>query len=824
MSIGDRKVVRRVSLLYFRSITIFVYLIVLLTVQSFLSSEEVVRLYYWGNEMDFFAGEAVRDFEQLYDGVKNKPKIKVVMGQSASLNKTDDPQRLLCAVAGGDPPDVVFFDRFAVAEWASRGAFLCLQDFYERDLRERPDDPFTLREEYFFKPCWEESHYNGKLYAIPCDTDNRALYYNIDLLEKYAEQLKAIGCVDPNDPTKVGPPTTWEQLKKAAVIMTEKDEKGNIKQIGFIPNYGNSWLYIYGWLNGGEFMSPDGRTCTLNSPEIVEALAFMTEIYDAMGGPEKVMAFQTSMLVGDLDPFVAGKVAMKIDGDFALIPIANSRRGMRFGVVPPPAPEGKKRIGWSGGFAYVIPATAKHPEEAWLFIKYLVSKRGVEIRNNAEMEKVKGSGTIFIPRMSARRDITEWVMQHYLYSDPTVEESFKNAMRTFVSMMPEARYRPVTPVGQLLWNEHVRSMWEGIYKKYDQDYMKNAKIALDRGTAVVQKELDKIYNPKPHPQISWRPIVIGYVSTIIIIMLIITYIFFKKASARAYFRKEFYAGYFFASPWFFGFLVFGGGPLFFSLIMSCCEYDVLSPPKWVGLDNYRFMLTDPLFYKSLWNTIVMTIGVPLGMIVSLAIALLLQKEWRGMATYRTLFYLPAIMPGVAASILWLWIFNPQEGMMNAILAKFGITGPLWLQDPKWSKPALILMGVWASGGSMIIWLAGLKTIPTQLYEAAEIDGAGAIRKFFYITLPMLSPYILFNLIMGFIATFQIFTQAFIMTQGGPVDSTLFYAYYLFNNGFQYLRMGYASALAWVLFGIILLLTLVQLKLSQKWVYYETEGE
>ncbi len=786
--------------------------------------EEEVTLYYWGNELDFFSSEVVRDFEHLYDGVKNKPKIRVVMGQSASINKTDDPQRLLCAVAGGDPPDVVFFDRFAVAEWASRGAFLCLQEFYERDLREKPDDPYTLREEYFFKPCWEESHYNGKLYAIPCDTDNRALYYNIDLLEKYAEQLKAIGCVDPDDPTKVGPPRTWEQLKKAAIIMTEKDERGNIKQIGFIPNYGNSWLYIYSWLNGGEFMSPDGRTCTINSQEVVEALAFMSEIYDAMGGAEKVTAFESSMVVGDIDPFVAGKVAMKIDGDFALIPIANSRRSMRFGVVPPPAPEGKKRVGWSGGFAYVIPATAKHPEEAWLFIKYLVSKRAVEIRNNAEMEKVKGSGAIFIPRMSARKDITEWVMEHYLYSDPTVEETFKNAMRTFVAMMPEARYRPVTPVGQLLWNEHIRSMWEGIYKKYDPDYIKNAKIALDRAQTVVQKELDRIYNPKSYPTLSWTPIVAGYVITIIIIIFIITYILFKRAEAKGYFRREYYAGYFFASPWFIGFLIFGGGPLFFSLIMSCCQYDVLSPPKWVGLENYRFMFSDPLFYKSLWNTIYMTLGVPLGMVVSLGIALLLQREWRGMATYRTLFYLPAIMPGVAASILWLWIFNPQEGMMNAILAELGIQGPIWLQDPKWSKPALILMGVWSSGGSMIIWLAGLKTIPVQLYEAAEIDGAGPIRKFFYITLPMLSPYILFNLIMGFIGTFQIFTQAFIMTRGGPIDSTLFYAYYLFNNGFQYLRMGYASALAWVLFAIILILTIMQLKVSQKWVYYEREGE
>jgi len=365
-------------------------------------------------------------------------------------------------------------------------------------------------------------------------------------------------------------------------------------------------------------------------------------------------------------------------------------------------------------------------------------------------------------------------------------------------------------------------MEEGIYKKYDDDYLKNAKQALDRSTAVVQRELDRINNPAEHPTLSWTPIVIIYISSIIIILIAITYCLFKRAKAKGYFRKEYYAGYFFASPWFLGFLIFGGGPLLFSFIMSFCDYNVLSPPKWVGFENYNFMLKDPLFYKSLWNTVYMTISVPLGMIVSLGIALLLQREWRGMATYRTLFYLPAIMPAVAASILWLWIFNPQEGMMNAILSRLGITGLNWLQDPNWSKPALILMSLWSAGGSMIIWLAGLKTIPVQHYEAAEMDGAGPFRKFFYITLPMLSPYILFNLIMGFISTFQIFTQAFIMTQGGPVDSTLFYAYYLFKNGFQYLRMGYASALAWVLFAIILILTIIQLKVFQKWVYYERE--
>jgi len=177
---------------------------------------------------------------------------------------------------------------------------------------------------------------------------------------------------------------------------------------------------------------------------------------------------------------------------------------------------------------------------------------------------------------------------------------------------------------------------------------------------------------------------------------------------------------------------------------------------------------------------------------------------------------------VAASILWIWIFNPNEGIFNALLGAVGIRGPGWLQSQYWSKPALILMGLWGAGSSMIVWLAGLKGIPRHLYEAADIDGAGPCRKFWNVTLPMLSPYILFNLIMGLIHTFQIFTQAFIMTRGGPVDSTLFYAYHLFNNAFRYMKMGYASALAWFLFAIVLALTVIQMRLSRLWVHYESE--
>ena len=191
-----------------------------------IAEPETVTIYFWGNEGDALALDQVQSFERLRDGSDGRPAIRVVMAQSASVNKTDDPQRLLCGIAGGDPPDVVKFDRFAVGEWAAKGAFESLQPFLERDLRERPDDPMTLKEEQFFPPCWQEACYEGELYAIPTGVDNRGLFYNLDLFEKHASELIAAGCVDPKQPTKPGPPQTWAQLEAATKILTEWNEKG----------------------------------------------------------------------------------------------------------------------------------------------------------------------------------------------------------------------------------------------------------------------------------------------------------------------------------------------------------------------------------------------------------------------------------------------------------------------------------------------------------------------------------------------------------------------------------------------------------------------
>ena len=289
------------------------------------------------------------------------------------------------------------------------------------------------------------------------------------------------------------------------------------------------------------------------------------------------------------------------------------------------------------------------------------------------------------------------------------------------------------------------------------------------------------------------------------------------------------AGYAFIAPWIIGFLVFTAGPMLASLLISLHSWSMLSPPEWVALENYRRILTDdPLFAASLLNTgYFVAFSVPLGIIVSLGLALILNQQLPGMGIFRTIVFLPSITNIVAVSVLWLWIFNPDYGLLNAGLRLFGINGILWLQSEQWAKPALIIMSLWGVGGSTIIFLAALQGIPRELYEAASLDGAGQYRRFLHITLPMISPAMFFSLVIGIIGSFQVFAQAFVMTgsaqpgaEGGPNNSTLFLVLYLYKKAFQEFRMGYAAALAWLLFFIILAFTFLQKRLGSRWVYYE----
>ncbi|MFN4244443.1 MAG: extracellular solute-binding protein [Tepidisphaerales bacterium] len=800
-------------------------------------SADVVEIIYMGpgGPLAGALDDAVREFErrsvEAHRKDPTKPIYRVVAGQNAARDQVGDPQRFLVSVAGGVPPDVIHFDRYAVAEWAARGAFVPLDPYIERDLAEgRPD---AVRAERFYRAAWEEAQLNGRQYGIPNSIDNRALFYNKDLLVR-------AGFVD--DKGEAVPPRTWDELRLYTERLTERDARGRLVRAGFLPNYGNAWLYMYGWMNGARFMSEDGRKVLLNEPAAVEALTFIKSLYDVAGGYNEVMAFQAGFQGGALDPFITGKVAMKIDGYWQIGNMTNFGRDLNFGIAPPPRPkeilERDGNMSWTGGWSYAIPSTARNKEAAWEFIRFMVSPEAIKIRFEAERANAEAQGQTFIPPQDPQPEINRWAYATYIEGNRQLPEKFADAVRAFNALLPVSRFRPVTPVGQLLWQEHVTQTENALYGKLTPQQ------ALDEGTAIVQRALDRFFlPPRGWEMRNWTAFFAVY-GGLLAVLAVGVYCFdtkvgFRRSVAKllpwvkgkegviegslgGYMRKQWAGGLVCAAPWLAGFIIFGGGPMLFALLISFADYDILSAPRLTGLDNYTRLVTeDRLFYVSLWNTVYMVIAVPLGMAASLAIALLLNQSIRFMAMWRTFFYLPAIVPLVAASVLWIWIFNPQGGLLNGLLALVGIDGPRWLQDANWSKPALILMGLWGAGGGMIIWLAGLKSIPPSLYEAAEVDGASTFQQFIHITIPQLTPYIFFNLIMGMIGTFQIFGQAFIMTQGGPVNSTLFYVYYLFNHAFRFGNMGYASAMAWVLFVIVLALTILQLRTSKRWVHYDT---
>ncbi|MBS4218352.1 sugar ABC transporter permease [Bacillus sp. FJAT-49711] len=278
-------------------------------------------------------------------------------------------------------------------------------------------------------------------------------------------------------------------------------------------------------------------------------------------------------------------------------------------------------------------------------------------------------------------------------------------------------------------------------------------------------------------------------------------------------------GLLFISPWIIGFLIFTAYPLFSSLYYSFTDYNLIADAKFIGLDNYKkLFFEDNLFYKVLSNTLYMIfVGLSFTTIVAIFISMMLNnKKIKGMSFFRIVFFIPTLVPFVVLAILWVWILQPDSGVVNSILSWFGVEGPGWFASPSWSKPAFILMATWMSGNMILIYLAGLSDIPQSLYEAASIDGANSIQKAFHITLPMLKPAILFNVITGTIGVFQSFAEAFIITNGGPDGSTTFYALYLYQSAFQYYKMGYASAMAWILLVIALSITLIFFKLSKRW--------
>lgn len=779
------------------------------------------RVIVWGLSLgpDSKGDEAnIREFERMNPDLE----VRFLSMGAGGMN----PQKLMTAIVGKVPPDVIVQDRFSVSDWASRNAFRPLDDLIERDR----SDPLSPKPEEYYPAAWQEASYEGKVYGIPTGTDDRILYWNRKVFREEAENLRKAG-LDPDRP-----PRTWSETLAYSKVLTKFDKNGMLVRAGFIPNYGNSWLYMYAFQNNASFISPDGRRCTLNSPEAQEALQFMIDGYDVIGGYAMAQQFQGTFQGNENDPFFRGKVAMKIDGDWIPYGIARWVPRLDFGVAPPPVPDDRyyrrgrfaneedQFITWIGGFCYAIPAGAKHVEGAWRFIKYMTSQEGRLANMRAQNAWDKLRGRQFVTRVQAHIGTNAIIAEEFKPSQPNIAA----AVQLHIDMMPHSRIRPATFVGQKLWDEHVRVVEQAALKK-----MTPAE-ALAKGQAIVQRDMDEFFQKENRPIIDMRvPAWLGLAGMLVgVALLMSTY---RRHRLGPLARHEARWAYLFVLPWLVGFLVFTLGPMIASLFFSFTQYNVLSDARWVGAKNYQdfFAYDSQNMAKAFMNILYLGgIGVPLGLFSGLAVALLLNQAVRGMRFYRTAFYLPAIVPAVASTVLWMWILNadPQRGLVNAawnatLTPWFGLAPPGWLSIEEWAKPSLILMGLWGAGSGMVLWLAGLKGVPTTLYEAASIDGASPWQQFWAVTMPQLSPIVFFSTVMGFIGAIQQFDSIYVITKGegaGPNDSLLVPVYHLFTNAFTYFKMGYASAIAWLLFVIILILTLIQFRLAPRWVHYEVE--
>ena len=780
-----------------------------------------IKLVVWGIEPGVETQNQdarIAAFEQMHPDIE----VSALSMGAGSMN----PQKLLTAIVGGVPPDLVHQDRFAIGDWASRDAFLPLDNFLTADAE--AGGPLAIRQQDYVPATWSETLYHGHVYAIPDGLDVRMLYYNKDLFRQAG--------LDPNKP-----PRTWDEMMDDAKKLTIRTPSGDISQIGFVPIYGQGWLYLWSWQEDGEVMSADGRTCTLANPQTVKALTALVSWYDTLGGVDTVNSFAGGFADEAQDPFIQGKLAMKVDGDWVLSSIARYKPDLNFGTVAVPVPterflhQGRFKndptyVTWAGGFSFAIPRGSQHQREAWEFIQWYNSPEAALIGAKAEAAYEASKGRIFVPGNVANTRATDVVFNAYKNGLPP---SIIQAKQLCISLMPFCRFRPVTFTGQLLWDEQVRAVDSAI--RHSQSPL----AALTIGQENVQHALDAVYNRGEHPILPLLPVAVGVLGLFLVVALFIGFKLWQWMSKnRASTRAEAWAGMLFILPWAFGFLFLTLGPILASLVLSFCDYDVLHPARWAGLANYHALVTtDRQFVlKSMGNAVYLAvIGIPLGMATSLAMALLLNAKLKGQNWYRTAFYIPSIVPVVATSVLWSYILNPDaaRGLLNAgwqatITHWFGIPPPGWEAVPDWSKAGLLIMGVWGSGGGLILWLAGLQGIPASLYEAASIDGASAWKQFVHITLPMLSPYIFFNVIMGTIGALQTFDSAYVMgnagggSSTGPDDSLLVPVIYLFNEAFTYFKMGYASAIAWFIFVLILGLTLGQLKLAPKWVHYESD--
>ncbi|MDQ2645405.1 MAG: extracellular solute-binding protein [Myxococcota bacterium] len=701
---------------------------------------------------------------------RSQSKIFVVHSALSGVN-----QKTLMATAGGNPPDLAGVWANDVVDYADREALMPLDEL-ARGTR--------VEASRYLPVYWDMGVYRGTLYGVPSVPVVTGLHWNKRLFREAG--------LDPERP-----PETIAELDAYAEKLT-RVEAGKIQQIGFLPSEPPWFPFVWGFYFGGELWDGHERI-TLDSPENRRAYRWIQGHAQRYGADTlRILEASFGNFASSSDPFMSGRLAMALQGIWLANYIERFAPGMEWGAAPFPSErKDQPKITYCDTDMLVIPRGSRHPREAFEFIRYLSSQ--------AATEKL----ALGQRKISPLREV----------SDDFFERHRHPFIRMFqgLAASPGARAQPKISVWKE-YREETRSLFQRVWL-----LEATPEVALSEAQARVQRSFTREENRSratPSRALAYAPVAL---LAAVVVGFAVGVVKKRRIGPSARQNASLARGLGFFSPWAIGLTVFTLYPILSSLVYSFCDYSVLSVPRWVGLANYAELFEDAVFWRALGNTLLYAaIALPGGLLVSFAVALLLDARVRFGGIYRTLVFLPSLTPVVASAMAWLWIFNAEYGILNHWLGvvSFGKVGPIpWLADPRTALPSLALMSVWSVGHTVVVLLAAMQDVPPAMYEAADIDGANLWQRVRHVTLPLVSPVLYFNLVIGLIGALQVFSQPFVMTHGGPARATLTYSMRLYENAFKFLRMGYASAMAWVMFLIILILTLLLTRASRSRVHY-----
>ena len=778
-------------------------------------ADQTLTFSFWGAYKDLECWkELTGRFEAAHPGVR------IVL----QFTPTEYGEKLQLRLISNSAADLILMDDETYPSYAARGYLEDLQPYIERDRATLPLDGFLPTAMKAFTYEFPREPGRRIVGGLPWDGMPVLMFYNKDL-------FTAAGISFPAGDW------TWDDFRRIAKALT-RDTNGDGRLDQFGASLGFGWLDIEPlvWSFGGRFLSEDNsRSAVKDTPYVLEAARFMQEIKFQ----DRCLAYFAEQQGQTKEvQILTGRIGMMASGWFVAQALNDIKADMRWGVCAMPrGPRGDRftRVSYDG-ISINAAAAPRRKELAWQFIRYLVSEDAQ--RYIAE----SGRG---IPV------VIEYAQKYFVNPDTEADEHLA------IDAMMDSSYGRLTPITPryLGLRRMIDATWSRIERE-DMSLRWTPEQMIDVLDQRINEEIAKelaMFGPDHEKPVPRSPTPFRYGAAILAVAAAFLLVRLGRRTGSPLHdlrvmavnrgrRTEALWGLLFASPWMIGFLIFLAFPIVFSLVLSFNTwdpYDPVSERVFVGFDNYvRAMTKDPLVWIALRKTFTYAaVTVPLMLAGALALAMLLNRNVRGIGVFRTLFYIPNVVGGVATAIMWVFIFNPVYGPLNGFLARLNDTldktplafitlpEPNWLNDPTWAMPAMIIMMLWGlGGGAMIIFLAGLQGIPQHLYEAAELDGAGRLRQFWNVTLPMLSPTIFFNLIMGIIASLQVFMQAYVLQgkDGGTEHQLLFFVLYLYKKAFLDYEFGYAAALAWILFAVIMAFTLLILRSSAVWVYYEGE--